>query len=125
MEEEDTVYAQVVIDQNNHSIVFIFDLTGISDKDNPAGIQLQFHPNPFLQSACIEFYLDNGTQTAVTVYSVQGTVIKILADDWMDKGTHMLTWDGTDSKGIRVAPGIYLVRLDQSGKTDCVRVVRY
>ena len=47
----------------------------------------------------------------LSVYDVTGRWVRTLASGVTGAGEHRVTWDGHDSYGRRVAPGIYLCRL--------------
>ena len=49
---------------------------------------------------------------------------KALADEWLARGEHVLTWDGATDLGTLTAAGVYFVRLEGEGKTRVGRVVR-
>ena len=45
------------------------------------------------------------------IYSVTGSMIRSLANGWVEPGTRRWTWDGTSDGGRRVSAGVYFVRL--------------
>ncbi|MBN1291065.1 MAG: T9SS type A sorting domain-containing protein, partial [Candidatus Latescibacteria bacterium] len=72
-------------------------------------------PNPFNPSTTIEFTLPKSGFTTITIYSLTGQKIRELTADYMNAGTHTLSWDGKDVNGNTVSSGIYITRL-QAGK---------
>jgi hypothetical protein len=69
-------------------------------------------PNPFGGSTAVELAVPVGQGKAkVSVYDLQGRRVAELAEQ-ATPGRHVVTWDGRDSAGRRVAAGIYFVRLD-------------
>ncbi len=72
---------------------------------------MQNSPNPFGPATRIAFNLPRAARVEMSVYDVRGREITTLADDRMDAGAHEVTWDGADSRGHRVASGIYYYRL--------------
>jgi FlgD Ig-like domain len=68
-------------------------------------------PNPFLSSTAIRFNLKEPGRAAVTVYDITGRMVRSVFNGQAEAGLHQVTWDGTDARGSRVAPGIYYVRM--------------
>jgi hypothetical protein len=46
----------------------------------------------------------------VQVFDISGRVVRLLADETLDAGTQELAFDLRDDRGLRLAPGVYLVR---------------
>ncbi len=55
--------------------------------------------------------LGREAQSRLEVYDGTGTLVRVLADGVLPAGEHLLVWDGRNSRGQRLATGIYLVRL--------------
>jgi len=53
----------------------------------------------------------------ITVYDIKGRLVTTLASGQVTAGRHKVSWDGKDSEGHRVAPGIYLCRLATPERT--------
>jgi flagellar hook assembly protein FlgD len=51
----------------------------------------------------------------LAIHSVDGRRVRTLAHGMFDAGEHVLTWEGTDDRGVPVRPGLYFVRLDVAG----------
>ena len=47
----------------------------------------------------------------LSIYSIQGRLIRTLVDDVRAPGDHIVEWDGRDAAGTEVAAGVYLYRL--------------
>jgi len=45
------------------------------------------------------------------VYDVDGRRVRTLVDDRLEAGSHDLTWDGADARGVRLGSGVYFVVL--------------
>ncbi len=71
----------------------------------------QNHPNPFSPSTLIRFSLATGGEVELTVYNIQGRLIRTLTEENRPAGEYEVAWDGTDEYGIDVAAGVYLYRL--------------
>ena len=80
----------------------------------------QNHPNPFSPSTLISFSLVTREEVKLTVYNIQGRLIRTLVAGSQTAGEHEVAWDGTDEYGIDVAAGVYLYRL-RSGELEETR----
>ena len=66
---------------------------------------------------------------SVTVHDLGGRVVKEVYSGLDSSGRYQRAWDGTDSTGKLLAPGVYLVRLEieadsgTEGKTAVVSLV--
>lgn len=69
-------------------------------------------PNPFVPRTTLGVALETEGRMDVRVYDAQGREIDVLATGVYRAGTHQLTWDATDARGTRVAPGVYFARLE-------------
>ena len=68
-------------------------------------------PNPFLPRTNLRFAIPETALVQLAVYSVTGSLVRTLVDEVRGAGEHVVTWDGTDGKGSRVASGVYFVAL--------------
>jgi flagellar hook assembly protein FlgD len=60
---------------------------------------------------------------SLSVYDVNGRLVKTLVDEDAEAGTHLAVWDGTDSTGHRVARGIYFCRMAADEFSATAKVV--
>ena len=72
---------------------------------------LSAYPNPISNLATISFNLQQSQKVVVTIYDMNGTLIKTLANTQMEHGNHQLIWNARDEKGSPVTGGIYLLKL--------------
>jgi len=73
-------------------------------------------PNPFTRSATLRFRLPAERDVTLEVLDLAGQRVKLLASGTLPAGEHVASWDGTDARGARRAPGVYFVRLtDDAG----------
>jgi hypothetical protein len=84
-------------------------VTGVENKDKiPMAIELeQNYPNPFNPSTTIGFNLPEKAQVNVSIYDIEGKLVKTLVDETLSEGYQQITWDGTDAKGNSAASGVY------------------
>lgn len=80
-------------------------------------------PNPVASSAVIRYSLAEAVTVGLAVYDVTGRRVRSLESGRRAGGTFETTWDGRDSDGKRVSPGIYVVRLSADGAEYSQKVV--
>ena len=79
----------------------------------PDGLGLAFSapwPNPARDQSQFACSPPEGAQVRVEVFDVAGRIVRLLADEPRSAGTQELTFDLRDDRGLRLAPGVYLVR---------------
>jgi flagellar hook assembly protein FlgD len=54
---------------------------------------------------------------------VRGAVVRVLADDFRDSGSHHETWDGRDEAGTPVASGTYFYEIRAGSAHESRRMV--
>lgn len=80
----------------------------------------QNHPNPFNPTTTISFTLPESMPANLSIYNIEGKLIKTITDQFLDAGSHVSVWDGTDTRGNAVSSGIYFYCL-KAGKTVLVK----
>jgi hypothetical protein len=81
-----------------------------------AAIPLAFHlhpniPNPFNPRTSIHYDLPAEGRVVMSLYNVQGRLVRRLVDEVRPAGRHMAIWDGTDQGGRQAASGVYVLRI--------------
>jgi serine protease AprX len=90
----------------------------------PAGFALeQNYPNPFNPATVIAYAIPSESAVSLKIYDVLGREIRTLVNDMQQRGRYTLTWDGNDLKGLRVASGMYIYRLEASDGTGARNVL--
>lgn len=73
-------------------------------------------PNPSRGATSLELAVPHGKgRASVSVYDLAGRRIRSLVAGEGTAGRHVLTWDGRDAQGDRIAAGVYFVRLEAAG----------
>ncbi len=91
--------------------------TGV--KEPQSQVALTIFPSPAATSLTIGFGEGAGSDR-VDIYSVDGRLVRSIKKT---EGQKKLLWDLTDSRGRRVAPGIYLVRAGAQGYAFSGKIV--
>lgn len=68
-------------------------------------------PNPFTGSTVISYAVPAASHVSLSIYNVNGQLVKTVVEGNVEAGAHRATWDGTDNRGSRVARGIYFCRM--------------
>jgi hypothetical protein len=85
--------------------------------ENPEGSSLeQNYPNPFNMSTTIDFKLETEQRVRAVIYDLSGKQVKLLANEFFEKGENSLQWDGTDDSGSKLNKGLYFYVLRSKDK---------
>jgi len=85
------------------------------DDSRSAGVHgVTATPNPLHPRTELSFTTDREGRLRVTVYDMQGRLVKKLVDDSRPAGQQRLTWDGANQSNARVSTGVYLIRIQTS-----------
>jgi hypothetical protein len=91
----------------------ILNLTAVeADRSRPLTYALdQNYPNPFNPETTVPFRTARPGRVRITVYDLDGRVVRVLEDRHIDAGSHEARWDGLDDGGRQSASGVYVVRI--------------
>ncbi len=81
-------------------------------------------PNPFLGATGIRYALKDAGRVEVSVYALDGRLVRTLVSGMEPAGERTVTWDGRDAGGREVASGAYLIRFRAAGHSQTQRVIR-
>ena len=79
---------------------------------------LRVGPNPTRGRLTIEFTLQQKGMVKLHVIDVAGRVVATIVEGELEEGAHQLSWDGKSDSGVRSRAGIYLCRLEASGRQE-------
>jgi hypothetical protein len=84
----------------------------------PAVFRLtQNAPNPFRPPTRIGFELGGRGRVRLSIYAVDGRLVRTLIDRIEGSGMHEATWDGRDGRGLEQPAGVYFYRLEAGERT--------
>lgn len=100
------------------------EIVGVDPAAGAAGLAIAgVYPNPFVTGTRIELVLPARGVVEVGVYDLGGRRIRGLDRAMRAAGRHVLTWDGRDERGQRLAAGIYFLRVAAGGAERVRRLV--
>ncbi len=76
----------------------------------------QNYPNPFNPMTSISYDLAQNGMVSLSIFDLNGKIIKNLVNEFQNAGNHLLTWNGVNFAGEVVSAGLYLCVL-QVGNT--------
>jgi len=88
----------------------------------PAKFTLAVAPNPSRGSLVFTIGSDRAGPESLAVFDLQGRTVRRFAETRSAPGVHTITWDGRSDAGVRLAPGVYLARLEIAGRAVWRRV---
>jgi photosystem II stability/assembly factor-like uncharacterized protein len=109
-------FANVQVNQ-----IFFIDecLLGIISNEVPAKYELeQNYPNPFNPVTTIEYSLLRSVNVKLTVYDINGRIVKTLVNQRQGQGKYRESFDGSE-----LSSGIYIFKLETDEFTDTKKMV--
>jgi len=88
---------------------FVVNSTGLGDVSRVA--LRPAHPNPFGAETTLAFELPVSTGVALSVYSVDGRLVRTLVRGEAGPGPVEVVWDGSNDSGEKVGGGLYFIKL--------------
>ena len=88
------------------------------------GVRMTIAPNPFRSDTVVRMELDQESAVRVRVFDVSGRLVSVLVDRTLPAGAHAVKWSDRGSRGRRLAPGAYIVRLEAGGLVLSSKVLR-
>lgn len=92
-------------------MVFSYDPLSIDENSENEAAGLTFtrvSSNPFSENIEIEFRLETPGFVEASITDINGITLKKLFSNRMDRGIHLLEWNGLNSAGTKVSPGCYI-----------------
>jgi photosystem II stability/assembly factor-like uncharacterized protein len=82
------------------------------------------YPNPFGSRTTVLYSVERPGHIQLTIYDVQGRLVRTLADRFEDRGRRTAVWDGRTVSGEEASSGVYFARLKTRDFTVMRRIVR-
>ena len=81
------------------------------------------YPNPFGSTATFNLYSSGPTTAVLTLYDLSGALIWKSRAIALPGGNYPVTWDGGRMDGLELKAGVYLYRVDYSGRVDTGKII--
>jgi flagellar hook assembly protein FlgD len=105
-------------------------MSGVANRQLNSAVQQVFRnslvqnfPNPFNPQTTLAYSLKEPGNVTLSIYDVAGRRIRELVSAQRPAGAYKVVWDGTDSKGSKVASGVYFYKLVAGSFTDTKKMV--
>ena len=110
---DDTINVQQMIDSD--TLLAVPSVKGLTK------ITASTFPNPFNDQVHITFQMPAPAEVTITIYNMNGSLVKNLASKRMMSTNNDIVWNGKNNAGATLSPGIYLYsisagKLSYSGK---------
>ena len=81
----------------------------------------QAYPNPFNPITTISFVIPKYNFVSIKVYTIYGSLVFTLVEDYFNQGNHSLIWDGTN-----LPSGQYLIKMESNNfnKTQIISLIK-
>ncbi|MCL2065644.1 MAG: T9SS type A sorting domain-containing protein [Candidatus Cloacimonetes bacterium] len=80
-------------------------------------------PNPFNPFTTIRYHLSQQENVSLRIYNIRGQLVKTLVNEIQDAGIYSVIWNGDNTRGNRVASGVYFYRFETNNITEVKRMV--
>ncbi len=81
------------------------------------------YPNPFNPSTKIAYSLPEDGNVSLEIFNIKGQKVKSLVSDFRTKGSHSVTWNGTDDNQNAVSSGVYFYRITAGKHTKTNKMI--
>jgi hypothetical protein len=99
---------------------------GMAGNGLPTNFALNVYPNPAHGAVKLDYSIAStagNTNTRLAVIDLSGRTVKVLVDAPVAPGAYAMQWDGTDSVGRAVSPGVYICTMNAGGQHLTKRIV--
>lgn len=86
------------------------------------GLHLGAAPNPFNPQTTFTYELPATAAVDLSVYGLDGRLLRRLESRQAPAGPHAVAWDGRDDAGRMLPAGVYLARLRADDRSTAIRV---
>ena len=113
--ESNGIFLNEAPSQQDFSI-FINNGLDVINSTIPNQISLEHNfPNPFNNNTSIRYLYETGDNVHLNITDIQGVLIKKIHGENHPGRKNIVSWDGTNSFGLRVNSGIYFYTLEVDG----------
>lgn len=84
---------------------------------------LRCYPNPFTHTTKVEYRDTNSSKASFYIYNIKGQLVKECSTSSAFNGKVTFEWDGTNTNGIHVVPGIYILKAYAGGNSSTTKLI--
>ena len=84
----------------------------------------QGKPNPFHERTKLSYTLTKKARVNLSVYDLNGRLVKTLAQGEMNAETYEVQWDGNDDKGKKMKRGLYIAQLQAGDEMITTKLMK-
>ncbi len=120
----------IVIDNSplvSHETVILNNQTGLDEPDQNKSYEFALHtcyPNPFNGIMMIPYELGKTEFVNVSIYDVQGRIVRHLVSEEKNAGHHSVRWDGLDDNHYELSSGIYFCQLRTGSFVKSQKIIK-
>jgi len=99
---------------------------GQTNNGLPTNFALNVYPNPAHGVVRLDYSIAStfgDTNTRLSVIDLSGRTVKVLVNGPVAPGAYNMQWDGTDTAGRAVSPGVYICTMNAGGQNLTKRIV--
>ncbi len=78
----------------------------------------QNYPNPFNPQTTISFHVYDEGKCNLSIYNINGQLVRTLVSEHLRPGTYKTTWNGRDNSGLLLPSGVYLYRMKMNDRAQ-------
>jgi len=82
----------------------------------------QNYPNPFNPQTTISFKLPHSEYIELSIYNIDGRLLRTIANGVFSAGRHAVVWNGSDAEGQQAPSGSYFCRLKTPGFQKSIKL---
>jgi hypothetical protein len=98
-------------------------VTGVDPRVPGTNSLGQNYPNPFNPTTTIGYGLASQALVTISVYDINGKLVRTLVSDTKPAGRYTVDWDGRNQAGNSVASGVYLSRMSAGSFVETKKLV--
>ncbi|MDP8206939.1 MAG: T9SS type A sorting domain-containing protein [Candidatus Electryonea clarkiae] len=88
------------------------------DNDAPFEI-ISIYPNPSIESVSFEVFIEDPLKFSFDIYNVLGRKVYSKEVNTLGARYSQILWNGVSQSGRRAASGLYILRVEKNGNTQC------
>ena len=107
----------VITQDSTYFSIVTGDDAVLADELTNTDTQVQLHPNPISDKGEIKFDLREAAAVTISIYNMQGQLVRTIENSRLNTGQHSYTWNGENNNGLQVKNSVYFISLQIDDKT--------